>query len=131
MAQTEAMDDTRPPLLLLVTTADAERLRGALTIACAEMALGGTVRLFLQLDAVGLIAPPVVGPHDQTHAATGLPRLAALFDDALALGVEVLACQSGLPLAGITADDLDPRVVMSGPLDVLSRLDTRTRLLIA
>lgn len=125
------MSDARPPLLLIATTADAERLRGALTLACAETALGGSVRLFLQLDAVGLIAEPVVAPHDEAHAAVGLPRLCELLDDALELGVHVTACQSGLALSGANADALDPRVALSGPLAVLAEAGGETRIMLA
>lgn len=125
------MSEARPPLLLIATTAEAERLRGALTLACAEAALGGSVHLFLQLDAVGLIAEPVVAPHDEAHAAAGLPRLCELLDDALELGVAITACQSGLALCGAPADALDPRVTLSGPLAVLAEIGVTTRLVLA
>lgn len=125
------MTGERPPLLLIATTADAERLRGALTLACAESAIGGHVRLFLQLDAVGLIAPPVIAPHDEAHAAAGLPRLCELLDNALDLGVAVIACQSGLALAGVAADALDPRVTVGGPIAVLAETGPKTRITLA
>lgn len=111
----------RPPLLLIAITDDAERLRGGLVLACAEAALGGTVRLFLQLDAVMLLRPPVQAPRDAVHAAHGLPTLAALLDDALELGVAVIACQSGLALADLTADRLDARIHPGGPVGVLAQ----------
>lgn len=125
------MTTARHPLLLIATTADAERLRGALTLACAESALGGNVHLFLQLDAVGLIVDPVIAPHDDAHAAAGLPRLCELLDNALELGVAVTACQSGLALCGATADVLDPRVMLGGPLAVLSEAGETTRFVMA
>jgi predicted peroxiredoxin len=120
----------RRPLLLIATTDDAERLRGALTLACSEMALGGTVRLFLQLDAVALLRPPITAPRDEAHAAEGLPVLTALLDNALALGVEVIACQSGLALAGMAVDALDPRIDMGGPVGVLAGHDGDERLVV-
>ncbi|HEX7852644.1 MAG TPA: peroxiredoxin [Sphingobium sp.] len=120
----------RRPLLLIATTDEAERLRGGLTVACAEAALGGAVRLFLQLDAVALLRPPVAAPRDGVHAAHGLPVLAALLDDALELGVEVIACQSGLALAGLEADALDPRIVMGGPVGVLAGNSADERLVL-
>lgn len=125
------MSDARRPLLLIATTADAERLRGALTLACAESAVGGKVRMFLQLDAVGLIAPPMIAPHDEAHAAAGLPRLCELFDDALDLGVAMTVCQSGLALAGLAADALDPRVTVGGPIALLVEMDPETRIVLA
>lgn len=124
------MSVARRPLLLIATTADAERLRGALTLACAEAALGGRVSLFLQLDAVGLVAPPVIAPHDDAHAAVGLPRLCELLDTALDLGVAVIVCQSGLALAGFAVDALDPRMQMSGPLAVLADVASDNRMAI-
>ncbi|MET0363892.1 MAG: peroxiredoxin [Sphingobium sp.] len=121
------MSAARRPLLLIATTEDAERLRGGLTVACAEAALGGSVRLFLQLDAVAVLRPPLFAPRDGAHAAMGLPTLAALLDDALDLGVAVIACQSGLALAGMTAEALDPRIEMSGPVGVLASSDAEER----
>lgn len=124
------MTDGRRPLLLVATTGDAERLRGGVTLAAAEAALGGSVRLFLQLDAVAVLRSPVAGPRDAAHAAAGLPSLAALLDDALALGVTITVCQSGLVLAGLTADALDPRIEIGGPVGVLARLDGAERLVV-
>lgn len=120
----------RVPLLLIATTDDAERLRGGLTVACAEAALGGAVRLFLQLDAVALLRAPVMAPRDALHAAQGLPGLAQLLDDALELGVEVIACQSGLALAGLEALALDPRIGTGGPVGVLAASHAGERLVL-
>lgn len=125
------MADNRPPLLLIATTADAERLRGALTIACTEAALGGTVRLCLLLDAVALLREPVAAPRDDAHAQNGLPRLVALIDDALDLGVGIIACQSGLTLADIDAADLDPRITTGGPMTALAWASSEDRIVIA
>ncbi|HEX7871952.1 MAG TPA: peroxiredoxin [Sphingobium sp.] len=122
------MTEARRPLLLIATTDDAERLRGGLTLACAEAALGGTVRVFLQLDAVAALRPPLFAPRDVAHAEQGLPTLAALVDDALDLGVTIIACQSGLALAGLTAEALDPRIEMGGPVGVLAIGDAEERL---
>jgi predicted peroxiredoxin len=121
----------RPPLLLIATTDDAERLRGALTIACAEAALGGSVRLFLQLDAVALLRPDTPAPRDDVHRACGLPTLTALIDDALDLGVHIVACQSGLALAGMDAGELDPRITAGGPVGVLAAAGSSQRVVIA
>jgi predicted peroxiredoxin len=125
------MADARSPLLLIATTADAERLRGALTVACTEAALGGTVRLFLQLDAVGLLREPITAPRDDVHAAHGLPSLVALLDDALDLGIQIVACQSGLALAGMDAGELDPRIRAGGPVAVLADSGASERVVIA
>ncbi|MCE7795753.1 peroxiredoxin [Sphingobium sufflavum] len=124
------MTDSRPPLLLVATTDDGERLRGGLTLACAEAALGGSVRLFLQLDAVALLRPPLSAPRDAAHAAHGLPTLAVLLDDALELGVALVACQSGLALAGLDASLLDSRIAPGGPVGVLAATGAGERLVI-
>jgi predicted peroxiredoxin len=123
--------DARPPLLLIATTGDAERLRGALTIACTEAALGGSVRLFLLLDAVALLREPVAGPRDDVHAVHGLPSLVALIDDALDFGVRIIACQSGMALAGFDASELDPRIEPGGPVSALSATGANDRVVIA
>lgn len=117
-------------LNVIVLTPDAERFRGALTIAAAHAALGGNAALMLQLDAVSLLAPPVHAPRDDAHRASGLPTLAALIEEALAAGVALVACQSGLALAGLSMDDLDPRVTAGGPVSFLQQMDPADRLLL-
>ncbi|WP_340264887.1 DsrE family protein [Sphingobium mellinum] len=118
-------------LRIIVATADAERLRGALVLAAGQAALGGRASLFLQLDAVTLLRTPISTPRDEAHAAAGLPTLAALIEDAVALGVSLLACQSGLALAGITADALPAGVEASGPLSFLQATSDEARLIFA
>lgn len=119
-----------PGLNIVILTDDAERLRGALMLALAQVALGREARLFLQLDAVRLLRPPVSAPRDADHAAHGLPSLAVLIDEALDANVTVLACQSGLALAGLDAATLDPRISAGGPVSFLQSLASEDRLLI-
>lgn len=118
-------------LRIIVATADAERLRGALVLAAAQAALGGESALFLQLDAVQLLRAPISAPEDEAHVRAGLPSLAALLDEAVALGVAILACQSGLALAGLAASDLPQGVEVSGPISFLQETDDQARLLFA
>ena len=122
------MTQERQPLLLIVMAQDAERLRGALTLACAEAALGGVAGVFLQLDAVALLKPPLAAPNDAAHVAQGLPGLATLVGDALDLGVGIIVCQSGLALAGLDVRALDPRVETGGPVGVLAACGPGVRL---
>jgi predicted peroxiredoxin len=96
------------------------RLRGALSVACAVAALGARARLFLQEEAVSLLGGPLNSPGDGRRAAAGLPTLAQLFEEALTMPVEVIVCQSGLTLAGIEADRLDPRVATGGLVSVMA-----------
>lgn len=119
-----------PGLNFVILTDDAERLRGALTLALAHGALGKAARLFLQLDAVRLLRPPVSAPRDADHTVHGLPSLAVLIDEALDAGLTILACQSGLALAGLDAATLDPRIEPSGPVSFLQSLGSEDRLVI-
>lgn len=118
-------------LRIIVATADAERLRGALVLAAAQAALGGEAALFLQLDAVRLLRAPIVEPVDEAHMRAGLPSLAALLDEAVALGVTLTACQSGLSLAGLEASDLPQGVEVGGPITFMQATDDQARLLFA
>jgi predicted peroxiredoxin len=120
-----------PGLTIVLLTDDAERLRGALTLALAQRALGGECRLFLQLDAVRLLAPETEAPRDDIHVAHGLPRLASLIGEALDDGVTLVACQSGLALAGLEASRIDPRIEAGGPVSLLQSLAPEERLTIA
>lgn len=119
-----------PSLNIVVLTDDAERFRGALTLALAQRALGADCRIFLQLDAVRLLAPTLSGPRDAEHATQGLPTLPQLIGEALDDGVAFVACQSGLALAGIEATQLDPRIAAGGPVSFLQSLTADDRLLL-
>lgn len=118
-------------LTIIVATPDAERLRGALVLAAAQAALGGAATLFLQLDAVALLRAPIAAPRDTAHAAAGLPELSALLTDALALGVRLIACQSGMALAGLTAAHLPQGVAAGGPVGLIQAMGDEDRLLFA
>ncbi|WP_156678381.1 DsrE family protein [Sphingomonas profundi] len=108
-------------LTIIVADAAPERFRTALSIAAAQAALGGGARLFLQGAAVALLRGGEV-PGDAAHAAAGLPALALLLEEALALGVTLVACQSGLHLAGLDAASLDPRIEQGGLVSLLQGL---------
>ncbi|MEC3948443.1 DsrE family protein [Sphingobium sp. HWE2-09] len=118
-------------LTIIVATPDAERLRAALILAAAQAALGGDATIFLQLDAVALLRAPIAAPRDAAHRTAGLPHLSALLIEAQALGVTLIACQSGLALSGMTANDLPGDVEVGGPVGVLQRTSDDARLLIA
>lgn len=113
------------PLNIVLTTDDAERFRGALTLGAAQAALGGTAALFLQLDAVAMLRAPIIAPRDFAHAAAGLPLLADLLTDAVTLGVTIIACQSGMALADMAVDDLPAGVEVGGPLQFLADADAQ------
>ena len=107
---------------LTVVATRPEGLRAGLELAAANAALGGQTRLFTQGEAVAALALPMRAAHDEDYRAAGLPVLADLFEEALALGVEIIACQSGLALMGLTADLLDARVTFGGPVGMLQAL---------
>ena len=106
-------------LTIIVAGQDPARLHAALSLAAANAALDRSTRIFLQADAVALLRPPVTAPDDVRYAAAGLPSLGAMLTEALGLGVQIAACQSGLALASMAATDLPPGVEVSGLIDML------------
>jgi predicted peroxiredoxin len=117
-------------LTVVLVEASSERFRAALTLAAAQAALGGSARLFCQGEAVALLRPPIRAAADERHEEAGLPALAGLFEEALGLGVELIACQSGFALTGTDAEALDPRIEAGGPVSVMQTLGDDRLLLI-
>jgi len=110
-----------PGLTILVAVGDAERLHAALSFAAAAAATGDPVSLHLHEGAVGLLRVPMMAPGDTARRKAGLPDLAQMWEEALALGVAVSVCQSGLALSGLSLEGLDPRIEAQGPLGLLAR----------
>ena len=119
----------RPPLAILLVSDDKARLRAALMLAHAEIALGGTAQLFLQGEAAAMLRLPITAPQDADWRKAGEPSLAMLLDEALADGVTLSLCQSGLAMAGMEVDALDPRIMLSGPIAFLAAAGSGVRLL--
>src|SRR3546814_10129469 len=105
-------------LKIVILTPDPERFRGALTLAAAQAALGASVSIFLQLEAVALLRRPYGAPGDSEHKAKGLPTLAELMEDATALGVLFTLSQTGMDLTGLTVVDCDPVAIIGGPVSL-------------
>jgi predicted peroxiredoxin len=105
-------------LTLFVATGDAERLHAALSLAAVTAATGAKVRLHLHEGAVALLREPLVAPNDALRGGAGLPTLAELWGEALAVSL----CQSGLAMSGLRLDELDPRLDAQGPAGLLSEL---------
>jgi len=118
-----------PGLNILLVGDDAERLRAALMLGLTQRALDGEARIFLQMEAVRLLAPPIAAPQDEAHQRAGFPTLAALLDEALADDVTLIACQSGLALCAMKAADLDPRIETGGLLSFMAAIGPTGRLL--
>jgi predicted peroxiredoxin len=92
-------------LTLLVATADPERFRAALTLAAAHAALGGRTRVYFHEAAVALLAKPD-------------PLIATAQES----GATLIACQTGLAAAGLTADELPTGVETGGLISLLADL---------
>ena len=65
-----------------------------------------------------LLAPPPRSPDDDRYRAAGQPTLAQMLDEALALDVKLICCQSGLAMA----DALDPRIEIGGLVGLFGSL---------
>jgi predicted peroxiredoxin len=100
-------------LSIVVATADPGRFASALEVAAANAALDRPTRLFLQAQAVPLL-------RFGAAAAEGMPSAEEMLGDALALGVKVSACQSGLSLSGMDAMELPEGVETEGLLSFLA-----------
>jgi predicted peroxiredoxin len=99
-------------LTLLIATADPARLRAALTLASANAALGSRTRVYFHEEAVPLLA-------------TGDSLIAT----AIETGATLIACQTGLAAANLTAEGLPDGVETGGLIGLLAdlgddRLDT-------
>jgi len=110
-------------LTILVAAADGDRLHAAFTYAAAAAAAGGAAHVHLHEGAVALLRAPASAQGDPLRAANGLPSLLQVLEEALALGVRITLCQSGLALAGLAMDQLDPRLDVLGPIGLLSAND--------
>lgn len=107
---------------IIVASADGRRLYSALETGIAWVALGKSVRLFLQGDAVALLRAPIAHSGDEARRAAGQPDLAWLVGEAGEMGVELFVCQSGLALVGMTMGDADAIVRASGLIGFLASI---------
>ena len=94
-------------LTIIVAGSDPARFHASLEIAASNAALGRRTRLFLQSGAVSLLQPQADGRLD-------------LLGEAIALGASVTACQSGLALAGMSAEQLPEGVDTGGLVELLA-----------
>lgn len=105
-------------LTLIVATGDPERLRAALTLAAANAALGGRTRVYFHEGAVALLAGDdanVAGLRAQ-----GLPSRSDLIAAMIESGVTLIACQTGLALAGLAEGALPDTVQTGGLIGLLA-----------
>jgi len=119
-----------PGLNLIVAGADGSRLYAALETAMAAAALGQPARLFLQGEAVALLRAPVGFAGDAARVAAGQPDLAQMIAEAAAMDVAIIACQSGMALAGMTAEETGPQVRAGGLVGFLAGVGADDRLIV-
>lgn len=108
-------------LTVLVATADPVRFRAALSTAAANAALGGRARVFLHEDAVVLLQASA-DPDAARLTAAGLPSQADLIAITRESGVELLVCQSGLALTGLSMAELPAGTAAGGLVSLLATL---------
>ena len=106
-------------LIVIVAGKDPDRFHAALSLAAANAALGRRSRMFLQGEAAALLAAPA-SAGDPERARHGVPTVADLLAESIAIGVEIIVCQSGLALAGISAEELPSEVTTGGLVQLLS-----------
>ena len=104
-----------PGLIIIVAGSDPARFHAALSVAAANAALGGRSRVFLQGEAAGLLRIL-----DRQEAAEGTPTLTELIEETVALGGEIMVCQSGLALVDLSAEDLPESLTTSGLVELLA-----------
>lgn len=117
-------------LAIVIADDNPERLRTALVMATAHVALGGTASLFLQGAAVALLRSPITDFDADRQTAAGLPTLGQLFLEAVGLDVRFSACQSSLALLDLTADMFDCHIEWTGMIGFLSTVDRNDRLIV-
>lgn len=108
-------------LTIIAATADAERFRAALSLACAHAAVGGNSRFYCHEAAVALLVPGT-DPDDAMLAARGLATRAQLLAEALDSGVALIACQTGLAAQSIAFETLAPGIEPGGLVSLLAGL---------
>lgn len=118
-----------PALNIIVALAEGARFYAALETAMAAAALGTPVRVFLQGEAAALLRPPIAFAGDAARRAAGHPDLAAMIDEAAAMGVSLFLCQSGMALAGMTAPDIAPHIRVAGLVSFMANIEAGDRLL--
>ena len=116
-------------LNIIVAAADSARLYAALEAAMAAAALGQSVRLFLQGEAAALLKLPIAHYGDAARRAAGQPDLAGLVAEAAAMEIDLFVCQSGMALAGVTANELSPQARAAGLVGFLAGVGADDRLI--
>lgn len=110
-------------LTIILTAEDAPRARAALSLALAQAALGGRVRLYAHERAVAALAAAPRPDDDSTALKdAGLPDRSAMLTMAAESGVTLIACQTGLAMLGLEIGALVPGVEAGGLVGLLATL---------
>jgi predicted peroxiredoxin len=108
-------------LTIIAATADPERFRAALSLACAHAALDGRARVYCHEAAVQLLVSGT-DASDSALVASGFPTRQQLLAEAHDSGVILIACQTGLAAAGIDFATLAPGIEPGGLVSLLAGL---------
>jgi len=106
--------------LTIIVASPGNGLRTALELVSVQCALEGRARLFVHGVAVAQLMSPA--PDDALYVEHGQGMRADALAIALDLGVEVIACQSGLALVGATLAACDLRIVAGGLVGLIATL---------
>lgn len=110
-------------LTVIVTTPDPVRFRAGVTLAIAQRALGGRVRLYCHEASVVLLEQAPRDDDDSAAlSAAGLPDRQELIAMAQASGVTLIVCQTGIAMMGLAMDDLAAGVEAGGMMGLLADL---------
>lgn len=107
----------------MLVAEDARRARAALSLALAQTALGGRVRIYAHERAVAAFSRTPL--HDDDSAAlarAGLPDRSAMLAMAVEAGIALIACQTGIAMAGLALGDLVSGAEAGGLVCVLATL---------
>ena len=118
-----------PGLSIIVAIAEGRRFYSALEAAMASAALGHPARIFLQGDAVQMLRHPIGFAGDRARKASGQPDLASMVAEAALMEVDLVVCQSGMALVGMTARELAPQARAGGLVSFLSGVGADDRLI--
>ena len=100
---------------MLLISGGHERAHYAFMVAVAAAAVGRPVVVFATNEGCrGLTADATGDPREAAIMATGVAGLDELRTAAVELGVRLMACDSGLRMAGVAPDALLPGVEISG-----------------
>lgn len=117
-------------LSLVIASGDGARLYAAFETAMAAAALGARVRIFVQGEAVALLRAPVGFAGDAARRAAGQPDLAQMIAEAAAMNVVLIACQSGMALASLSAGDMGSHIRAGGLVGFLAGVAPDDRLIV-